>query len=157
MSYIDLLNVNLRNVLIKISKIIEPINRYAEKLNEFFDEVPSISKRISIIVSNLVAYTVVNGLILLIAIRASCKYPKLQVNPYDISAILIAMLFFFFINDVFTNHFPIKPKKNEKFTLKLVFIYICFALGSMLITWLYVASIYQPLISMPDSIFECTS
>ncbi|MFB0771490.1 hypothetical protein [Proteus cibi] len=141
----------------KISKIIESINRYAENLNKLFDKVPSISKRISIIVSNLAAYTVVNGLILLIAIRASCKFPKPLVTPYDVSAIFIAMLFFFFINDVFTNHFPIKLKKNEKFTLKLVFIYICFAIGSILITWLYGASIYQPLISMPDSIFECTS
>ncbi|HHR6128489.1 TPA: hypothetical protein ACS72K_000042 [Providencia alcalifaciens] len=140
----------------KISKLLEPINKYAEKLNECFDKVPSISKRVSIVVSNLAAYTVVNGLIFLIAIRASCKYPKLLVSPYNISAILIALLFFFFINDVFTNHFPIKSIKNEKFTLKLVFIYICFSLGSMVITWLYVASIYQPLISMPDSIFECT-
>ncbi|WP_337228087.1 hypothetical protein [Proteus faecis] len=145
----------------KMSKILEPINKCAENLNKFFDKVPSISKTVSIVVSNLAAYTVVNGLILLIAIKASCKYPNLQINPYNVSTTLCVILFFFFINDVFTHHIPKPSIRNKKFTLPLIitytFKYILFAVLSFIITSFYIASIYQPLISIPDSIFKCTS
>ncbi|EME8469657.1 TPA: hypothetical protein RG697_001316 [Morganella morganii] len=136
-------------------KTLEPLKKYAEKLNKCANNLPSISKKISTIASNLAGYTVVNGLIFFIAIKASCKRPEFQNFFVPASSFLIVLLFFFFINDVFTNYFPMKPTKNKKLTLSTILIYIIIIFCSVFITWLYVASIYQPLFTIPNDIREC--
>ncbi|EJD6540345.1 hypothetical protein EX217_11485 [Providencia rettgeri] len=139
----------------KLTGIFERLHKCIEALNKHTDELPSISKRVSSVASNLAAYTVVNGLIFLIAIKASCKLPEFQGAFYHASAFFIGILFFLFINDVFTNYFPLKPIKHEKLSFKLILVYLAIIGGTMAITWLYVASVYQPLFSIPDGILEC--
>lgn len=141
----------------KLTDIFERLHKCIEALNKHTDELPSISKRVSSVASNLAAYTVVNGLIFLIAIKASCRFPEFQGAFYHVSAFFIGILFFLFINDVFTNYFPLKPIKHEKLSLKLIFVYIAIIVGAMVITWLYVASVYQPLFSIPESLSKCTT
>lgn len=141
----------------KLADMLERFHKHIKVLNRYTNELPSISKRVSSVASNLAAYTVVNGLIFLIAIKASCKLPEFQEIFYYASAFLIAILFFFFINDVFTNYFPLKPIKYEKLSCKLILMYIAIIVGTAGITWLYVASVYQPLFSIPESLSKCTT
>ncbi len=141
----------------KVTDIFERLHKYIKVLNDHTDELPSLSKRVSSVASNLAAYTVVNGLVFLIAIKASCKLPEFQEVFYHVSAFFIAILFFFFINDVFTNYFPLKPIKYEKLSFKLIFVYLAIIVGAVVITWLYVASVYQPLFSIPESLSKCTT
>ncbi|WP_420173529.1 hypothetical protein [Morganella morganii] len=78
----------------KLTSIFERLHKFIEVLNKHTDELPSISKRVSSVASNLAAYTVVNGLIFLIAIKASCKFPDFHRIFYHASAFFIAVLFF---------------------------------------------------------------
>ncbi|WP_413495702.1 hypothetical protein [Morganella psychrotolerans] len=139
----------------EVRKILTALNTLTNNLGKLTNELPSVSKKVSAIASNLAGYSVVNGLICLIAVKASCKYPEFYNLFYNSSGVFIAILFFFFINDVFNNYFTIKSIKNKKLNAMTFVIYICIIFGSIFITWLYVAAIYLPLFTMPSIILEC--
>ncbi|AKJ41820.1 Uncharacterised protein [Pragia fontium] len=130
------------------------IKYLAEQIESTSKELPKITKKISLVLSKLASYTVINGLVYFFVARVDCKSSgvgSMFIGP------AIAFLFSVFLLDVFTNDFPVfKAIDNKKGPiLKRIIVLLLVALAACLLTWLYISGIYYPLFSIPSEIWKC--
>ncbi|EYU13194.1 MULTISPECIES: hypothetical protein [Photorhabdus] len=127
-----------------------------EKIDDSLKKLPQQADNFSALMSKLASYTVVNGLIYFFATRVSCKYSTHEAAIGGILSIIITLLFAIFFFDACANHLPLKTvsTKSKSIFIRLSLYIICVIVG-MLLSWLYIAAIYLPLINIPSYPLIC--
>ncbi|AWS52264.1 hypothetical protein V6478_003866 [Providencia rettgeri] len=124
--------------------------------NKLYKKAKYLSKRASAFAATLASYTVINGLVWFFGIRVSCKYPDYTNIAEHFCSIIIVLMFMAFITDFLTNYVTPDFLKLKEKTVISGTLYLLSILGFVLILWMYITSIYQPLFSFSKEIYQCT-
>ncbi|MDE9553296.1 hypothetical protein [Xenorhabdus bovienii] len=125
---------------------------FIEGIDNSLKKIPQLTDNFSALMSKLASYSVANGLIYFFASRAHCKYPMREALIDNTSSIIIAILFAIFSLDTLANHSPIKIiiDKNIPRYVRIIVYSFCLIVG-VLLSWLYLAGIYYPLFTLPQT------